>query len=117
MKASALGPVVALFVILPAAPAQPSPEASSLERRKQYLETLIKILPHSTSYALTGRISAYDKDWEDAIRRTGELPPDFDSRDPALRSDTAATGGRCNWKKPWWCRPNPTSTSLVWTTN
>src|SRR5579872_5801961 len=52
---------------------------SVVERRKQYLETLLKILPHSTSTELTGRISAYDKDWEDAIRRTGELPPDFDA--------------------------------------
>ena len=52
---------------------------SVLERRKQYLETLLKILPHTTSTELTGRISAYDKDWEDEIRRTGELPPDFDS--------------------------------------
>src|SRR5579862_1073815 len=48
-----------------------------LERRKQYLETLQKILPPTTSTELTGRISAFGKSWEDAIRRTGELPPDF----------------------------------------
>ncbi len=69
---------------------------SVVERRKQYLETLLKILPHSTSTELTGRISAYDKDWEDAIRRTGELPPDFDAMpsiaglpDPLLLHDGA----------------------------
>ena len=50
---------------------------AALERRKQYLETLQKILPPTTSSELTGRISAFDKSWEDAIRRTGELPPDF----------------------------------------
>jgi hypothetical protein len=41
-----------------------------LERRKQYLETLQKILPHTTSTELTGRISAFDKSWEDWVKRT-----------------------------------------------
>ena len=50
-----------------------------LERRKQYLETLEKILPHTTSTELTGRISAFDKSWEEWVTRTGELPPDFSS--------------------------------------
>jgi hypothetical protein len=50
-----------------------------LDRRKQYLETLQRILPHTTSTELTGRISASDKSWEDWVKRTGELPPDFDS--------------------------------------
>lgn len=49
-----------------------------LARRKQYLEVLEKILPQ-TSGELTGRISAQDKTWEDWVRRTGELPPDFQS--------------------------------------
>ena len=52
----------------------------ALERRKQYLETLQKILPHSTVSELNGaRISALDKDWESWVERTGELPPDFAS--------------------------------------
>lgn len=46
--------------------------------RKQELEDLLKILPPSST-RITGRISARDKSWEDWVRRTGELPPDFDS--------------------------------------
>ena len=36
---------------------------AALERRKQYLETLQKILPPTTSTELTGRISAFDKSY------------------------------------------------------
>ena len=46
--------------------------------RKQELDDLLKILPPSNT-RITGRISAKDKSWEDWVRRTGELPPDFDS--------------------------------------
>ncbi len=46
--------------------------------RKQELDDLLKILPPSNTH-ITGRISAQDKSWEDWVRRTGELPPDFDS--------------------------------------
>ena len=45
--------------------------------RKQELDDLLKILPPSSTHT-TGRISAQDKSWEDWVRRTGELPPDFD---------------------------------------
>jgi len=51
----------------------------ALARRKQYLDDLLKILPRSTSSALTGRMNGGDKVWEDWLQRTGELPPDFDS--------------------------------------
>ena len=46
--------------------------------RKQELDDLLKILP-PTNTRITGRISAKDKSWEDWVRRTGELPPDFDA--------------------------------------
>lgn len=69
-----------------------------LERRKRFLETLLRILPPTTSTELSGRISASDKSWEDFIRRTGELPPDFDSMpsipdlpDPLLLRDGTRT--------------------------
>ncbi len=45
-------------------------------RRREYLEQTLKILPPSSS-KITGRVSAYDRNWEDWQRRTGELPPDF----------------------------------------
>src|SRR5208283_2536032 len=82
----------------------PSPNAQSTEalkdsdvvlaRRKGYLETLQKILPHTTTNELTGRMNGGDKDWEAWIARTGELPPDFESMqsnnflpDPLVRMD------------------------------
>lgn len=46
--------------------------------RKQELDDLLKILP-PTNTAITGRINGKDKSWEDWVRRTGELPPDFDA--------------------------------------
>jgi pimeloyl-ACP methyl ester carboxylesterase len=46
--------------------------------RKRELDDLLKILP-PTNTRITGRISAQDKSWEDWVRRTGELPPDFDA--------------------------------------
>jgi len=45
--------------------------------RKQELQDLQKIVP-PTRTQITGRISAQDKSWEDWVKRTGELPPDFD---------------------------------------
>lgn len=60
-------------------PAFSADSSTVLERRKQYWEDLRKILPHTTSDQVTGRISAYDKTWEDWVQRTGELPPDFES--------------------------------------
>ena len=61
-----LTPIAALLLFQTAAP------------RKQALDELTKILPR-TSTRITGRVSAFDKSWEDWVRRTGELPPDFDS--------------------------------------
>jgi hypothetical protein len=56
---------------------QPVAEAS-IERRKRFLNELLQILPPTTSSQMTGRMNAHDKTWEDWVRRTGELPPDFD---------------------------------------
>src|SRR5262245_17432675 len=48
------------------------------ERRRRDLEHFLKtFLPSRTPP--TGRINAVDKTWEDWVRRTGELPPDFAS--------------------------------------
>jgi len=47
------------------------------EQRRRDLEHFLKtFLPSKTPP--TGRINAIDKTWEDWVRRTGELPPDFD---------------------------------------
>src|SRR3954451_15145944 len=49
--------------------------------RKQELDDLLKILP-PTNTRITGRISAQDRSWEDWVRRTAELPPDFAAMPP-----------------------------------
>ena len=48
------------------------------ESRRQTLDELLSMLQPSRAPA-NGRINAHDRTWEDWIRRTGELPPDFDA--------------------------------------
>ncbi|MGH9326790.1 MAG: alpha/beta fold hydrolase [Terriglobia bacterium] len=69
---------------------------SDQDRRRDYLNLFLKVFP-PTRTPQTGRINAYDKTWEDWVKRTGALPPDFDSMpsipglpDPLLLQD----GGR-----------------------
>lgn len=50
----------------------------SESKRRAELETFLKVFP-PTSPPESGRINAYDKTWEDWVKRTGELPPDFDT--------------------------------------
>ncbi len=50
--------------------------ADIASKRRETLEELLKILPYRRAQ-LNGRMNAYDKSWEDWLRRTGELPPDF----------------------------------------
>jgi len=53
-----LTPIAGLLLFQTAAP------------RKQALDELTKILPR-TSTRITGRVSAFDKSWEDWVQRTG----------------------------------------------
>ena len=48
------------------------------DKRRKELEEFLKIFP-PTRQPRTGRINAYDKTWEDWVKRTGALPPDFDA--------------------------------------
>lgn len=65
-------------VLLLVALTVPAAEQESIERRKHALEVLLKnLIPSRTNFS--GRINAVDKSWEDWVRRTGELPPDFDA--------------------------------------
>jgi dienelactone hydrolase len=52
--------------------------AQATDSRRQTLEELLGILRPSRPPA-NGRINAVDRTWEDWVRRTGELPPDFDA--------------------------------------
>lgn len=51
---------------------------SQSDARRHDLDVLLKVLVPSRTPA-TGRISAHDKTWEEYLKRTGELPPDFNS--------------------------------------
>ena len=55
-----------------------APPQDALSRRQSALEATLRIL-RPTSSTITGRINAIDKTWEDWVRRTRELPPDFDA--------------------------------------
>jgi len=59
--------------------AQPATAAvDAMAKRRETLDVLLKILPRR-QVEITGRMNAYDKSWEDWLKRTGELPPDFDA--------------------------------------
>ena len=61
--------VVAAVMLQAQSPANP---------RRGALDELLQMLQPSRPPA-TGRMNAFDRTWEDWLRRTGELPPDFDS--------------------------------------
>jgi dienelactone hydrolase len=63
---------VFLLVLFTAVP------ACAQSKQRATLDQLLSLLRHS-SVPADGRLNAHDKTWEDWVRRTGELPPDFDS--------------------------------------
>ncbi|MEP7365927.1 MAG: alpha/beta hydrolase [Acidobacteriota bacterium] len=54
------------------------PQARAQSKREENLQQLLRVLTPSRTPP-DGRINAHDKTWEDWIRRTGEIPPDFDA--------------------------------------
>src|SRR6476659_613359 len=81
-------------------------------RRRADLELFLKIFPPSRPPA-NGRINAHDKTWEDWVKRTGELPPDFASMpsvaalpDPLILRENGGeipvtNAALCNRQKRW----------------
>jgi dienelactone hydrolase len=55
-----------------------TPDAQSTTSRRQTLDELLRMLQPSRTPA-TGRINEHDRTWEDWLKRTGELPPDFNA--------------------------------------
>jgi pimeloyl-ACP methyl ester carboxylesterase len=53
-------------------------QLSEQDKRRKVLEDFLRIFPPSRK-PRTGRINAYDQTWEDWVKRTGALPPDFDA--------------------------------------
>ena len=75
--ATSLG--VSVLASAPVAAAQSAAApAGSDARRRADLEFFLKVFPPSRPPA-SGRMNAHDKVWEDWVKRTGELPPDFAS--------------------------------------
>lgn len=79
---------------------------SGTDKRQQTLDELLKML-HPSRTPADGRINAFDKTWEDWLKRTGELPPDFDAMpsipdlpDPLLLHD-GGREGRVSTPEQW----------------
>src|SRR4051794_34602601 len=51
---------------------------SNSDARRQTLDELLTML-HPSRTPQVGRINAFDHTWEEWLKRTGELPPDFDA--------------------------------------
>lgn len=49
----------------------------NLQKRRDYLQEIIKLQEHPNS--VDSFVSYHDRTWMDWVRRTGELPPDFDA--------------------------------------
>ena len=79
--------------------------ASAQDKQRVFLDELLRLLRPSRVPA-DGRLNAHDKTWEDWIRRTGELPPDFDAMpsipglpDPLLAADGTQITSREQWDR------------------
>jgi len=94
----------AAFLFLPALGAPAAPDSSPVQRAELELleNTLVPSAPPET-----GRIDPFDRTWEDWVRRTGELPPDFSTLpsqpflpDPLLREGrTTPIATRAQWEE------------------
>jgi hypothetical protein len=76
-QAAAISVATAMMGAGSAVDAERLPETLDAEsRRRADLETFLKIFPPS-SPPRNGRIKAFDNTWEEWVKRSGELPPDF----------------------------------------
>jgi pimeloyl-ACP methyl ester carboxylesterase len=83
--------------------AHPQPATAAVDatdKRREALDVLLKILPRR-QVEITGRMNAHDKSWEDWLKRTGELPPDFDAMPstPFLVDPLEGVQTRGQWKQ------------------
>jgi dienelactone hydrolase len=54
------------------------PAQEGADQRRQDLDLFLRVLP-PTRIPETGRLSTHENTWEEWVKRTGELPPDFDA--------------------------------------
>jgi cephalosporin-C deacetylase-like acetyl esterase len=79
------------------------PEAVDSEKQKASLDLILKVLPpdqlnENSTFDDRGRVSFYDRTFTDWLKRTGELPPDFDEMPsiPFLPDPLITDEGRSN---------------------
>lgn len=79
-------------------------DAAVEARRREALDVIQKVLS-PTNRKPGGRISAQDATWEDWVRRTGELPPDFSAMPsvPELPDPLEGVKTRADWpaRRAW----------------
>lgn len=92
--------LVVFLLAVTAFGADPAVEA----RRREALDVIQKVLS-PTNRKPGGRISAQDATWEDWVRRTGELPPDFSAMPsvPELPDPLEGVKTRADWpaRRAW----------------
>src|SRR5690606_35070661 len=80
---------------------------SNIERQQKYLEEVLQINIKQRFRANTRRVSLQDSTWDDWLKRTGELPPDFATMpsipmlpDPLLsHKDGKAITTQADWRE------------------
>ena len=72
------------------------------EKRRESLDQIVRVLRPSRTPA-DGRINARDKTWDEWLRRSGELPPDFDrlSSTPGLPDPLMTERGPVRTRAEW----------------
>jgi dienelactone hydrolase len=93
-----------LLILIAALPAFVQEKDKRIAIRNQLLTIL-----RPSSVPADGRLNAYDKTWEDWLRRTGELPPNFDSLPsiPGLPDPLIGAGGKSVTNAAEWTREKP----------
>jgi cephalosporin-C deacetylase-like acetyl esterase len=66
-----------IFLILLCSTVQKLFPQANVEREKQYLQEILKINIKQVIKENTRRVTLQDSTWDDWLKRTGELPPDF----------------------------------------
>ncbi|WP_255501649.1 alpha/beta fold hydrolase [Olivibacter sp. SDN3] len=87
--------VITLYLFLTAIISTDAFAQSSIARRKQFLADTKEIIIKQRFRENTRRVSVQDSTWDDWLKRTGELPPDFDQMpsipllpDPLITTDS-----------------------------
>src|SRR5690348_1645087 len=78
-----------------------APAASGDQEQREALALMLSVLTPTRKAFRHGRISAYDKTWEEWQKRTGELPPKFSEMpsQPFLPNPLQGVHSKADWEK------------------